>query len=61
MMGGILLSMNLALHQSFIAFAIAGIIAAFAIMLIKQKRESNQLINENPESYESNKQIVIEK
>ncbi|KAA9023797.1 MFS transporter [Niallia endozanthoxylica] len=54
MMGGVLLSMNLALYQSFMAFAVAGIIAAFAIMLIQKKRESNVDL----ENYDSDKQVL---
>ncbi|WP_338448958.1 aromatic acid/H+ symport family MFS transporter [Niallia oryzisoli] len=54
MLGGVLLSMNLALNQSFMVFAAAGIIAAFAIMLIQKKREKNVDL----ESYDSDKQVL---
>ncbi|MFC4767707.1 MFS transporter [Effusibacillus consociatus] len=47
MMGGFLLTMNLPLQQNFLAFAIPGIIAAFAIGFVQDRNNSKQVTEIN--------------
>ncbi|MEW9672118.1 MFS transporter [Ammoniphilus sp. 3BR4] len=56
--GGILLSMNMTLQLNFLVFAIPGIISAIAILFVKERNDSKQVIENNLERIDSGLDVI---
>ncbi len=54
MMGGVLLTMKLPIHQNFLAFAIPGIIAAIMIWFVQEKYAAIKMVEVHTEKNNSN-------